>query len=601
MATTTEEMRPTQSQSNDNGVFEEVAQLVEAIKDGKLDTRANAANFEGQDQVLLQGVNELIDAFMAPFNVMAEYVDRVAKGDIPDKITDAYKGDFNEVNNNLNALLDAMNGLVEGAATMADAAAAGQLDTRVDDSTFQGVWQTIAKGLNDTAEGVVVPLRDIGGVLDRLAAGDSKAHVTNDYKGDYNILKVACNELGVQIDLLGQEMEKLARATAEGNLNFRGDAEQFKGDIAEIVNGVNRTMEFVVTPLNEAATVLAAAARKDVSSRVSGDYKGQFGELKDNINSALGAMDEAIGQVIGAVGQVAAASGQISEGSQSLAQGAAEQAASLEEVTSSIEEMASMTKQNASNAEEAKNLAASANAAADKGNDAMGRMTQAIDEVKRSSDQTGKILKTIDEIAFQTNMLALNAAVEAARAGEAGKGFAVVAEEVRNLAQRSAEASKNTAVMIEEAAKNADASVGIGKEVASALEEIADGNRKVNDLVAEIAAASNEQSQGIQQINTAIGQMDQVTQAAAANAEESASAAEELNAQAEELRNMTDEFSINNASAARTSVKSRKVLPEQKMPGGVASPKRSAATLGKKSKTPEQVIPMEDEAKLQDF
>jgi len=565
------------------GVQEVLHDLQGAIADGKLDTRGDAGRFKGEIAGMVEGLNGVIDAFMAPFNVTAEYVDRISKGDIPEKITDAYNGDFNEVKNNLNALLDAMNGVVDGAATMANAAGEGQLDTRVDESGFQGVWQTVAKGLNDTVEGVAVPLRDIG---------DSKAQVTNDYKGDYNVLKVACNELGVQIDLLGQEMDKLAKAAAEGNLDHRGDSGKFKGDIAEIVNGVNRTMEFVVTPLAEVAKVLAAAAQKDVSKRIAGEYKGQFGGLKDNVNNAMAAVDEAIDQVVGAVAQVAAASGQISESSQSLAQGSAEQAASLEEVTSSVEEMASMAKQNAGNAEEAKNLATSANAVADKGNDAMSRMTQVIDDIKKSSDETAKILKTIDEIAFQTNMLALNAAVEAARAGEAGKGFAVVAEEV------------------EEAVKNADAGVDIGKDVAGALEEIASGTRKVNDLVAEIAAASGEQSQGIEQINTAIGQMDQVTQSAAANAEESASAAEELNAQAEELRNMTDEFTISKASTSRSSTRAKakstktastKSAPEHKMPGGVAGPKRSALLSGKKDKTPEQVIPMENEKKLAEF
>ena len=202
MATTTARKKRTGAQAGAGGAFDEIARLVEAIKAGRLDTRADAEAFTGQDRQMLEGVNELVDAFMAPFNMTAEYVDRVSKGDIPEKITDEYKGDFNEVKNNLNALLDAMNGLIEGAKTMADAAAAGQLDTRVDVSQFQGAWQTIIQGLNDTAEGVAVPLRDIGGVLDRLAAGDSKAQVTNDYKGDYEVLKAACNNLGDQLKSL---------------------------------------------------------------------------------------------------------------------------------------------------------------------------------------------------------------------------------------------------------------------------------------------------------------------------------------------------------------------------------------------------------------
>ncbi|RKY08977.1 MAG: methyl-accepting chemotaxis protein [Planctomycetota bacterium] len=478
------------------------------------------------------------------------------------------------------------------------------MDTRVDASQFTGSWQAIIQGINDTAEGVVVPLRDIGGVLDKLAAGDAKAQVTADYKGDYNVLKVACNALGDQINWLGQEMEKLAAAAAEGNLDFRGDPSQFKGDIAEIINGVNRTMEFVATPLKAVAKVLAAGAQKDLTHKVEGDFKGQFGDLKNNVNNMMIAVADALRQVSEAVEQVGAASGQVASASQSLAEGSQEQAASLEETSSSLEEMASMTKQNADNAQQANTLSNDAQRVANNGNKSMGRMNDAINEIQRSSDETAKIIKVIDEIAFQTNLLALNAAVEAARAGEAGKGFAVVAEEVRNLAMRSAEAAKNTTAMIDESLKNSKNGVDIAGEVSKVLEEIVTGIGKTSDLVGEIAAASQEQSQGIDQINTAMAQMDKVTQQNAANAEESASASEELNAQAEELQAMVQEFTLTNTSSRSSGATHRSHSLGQsdqtfhQIAGGSKAPKAKAKEAQKATAKAEaeKTIPMSDES-----
>ena len=230
--------------------------------------------------------------------------------------------------------------------------------------------------------------------------------------------------------------------------------------------------------------------------------------------------------------QITAAAGLVSSASQALAQGTSEQAASLEETSSLLEEMSSMTRRNSESAKQANELARGARQSADAGVEDMQAMGKAMADIKTSGDDIAKIIKTIDEIAFQTNILALNAAVEAARAGEAGAGFAVVADEVRALAQRSAVASRETADKIEGAIVKTAQGVQISNRVGSRLEEIVEKVRRVDALVAEVAAASGEQNEGVQQINAATGRMDKVVQANAAGAEESAAAAEELSSQA---------------------------------------------------------------------
>ena len=241
--------------------------------------------------------------------------------------------------------------------------------------------------------------------------------------------------------------------------------------------------------------------------------------------------------------QVAQAADQVSSASQQLASGSNEQASSLEETSASLNEMASMTKRNAEGAARANDLARSARKSADTGATDMEQMHGSMAAIKASSDDIAKIIKTIDEIAFQTNSLALNAAVEAARAGEAGAGFAVVADEVRALAQRSAKASKETADKIETAISKTDQGVQISVRVTQNLGEIVETVRKVDDLISEVATASNEQNQGVDQINTAVSQMEKITQNNAAGAEESAAAAEQLKAQALSLQDAVTELS----------------------------------------------------------
>jgi methyl-accepting chemotaxis protein len=287
-----------------------------------------------------------------------------------------------------------------------------------------------------------------------------------------------------------------------------------------------------------------------------------------------------IGELSEGAGQVASAAGQISSSSQSLAQGASEQAASLEETSASSEEINSMARKNAENSHAAEGLVTQSQQKFAETNRSLETMVTAMCDIKASSDKVSKIIKVIDEIAFQTNILALNAAVEAARAGEAGMGFAVVADEVRNLAQRCAQAAKDTAELIEESiVKSNDGKTKVD-EVAIAIRAITQESAKVKTLVEEVSLGSQEQTRGIEQVAKALTQMEQVTQQSAANAEESAAAAEELTAQASALMEVVRQLSVmvGSSGTAETSQTARRAwqpspAPRQAITAASAMPR----------------------------
>ena len=437
----------------------------------------------------------------------------------------------------------------------------------------------------DSFRSMILYLKSLAASARSMGEGNTTAVITPKSERD-DLSKNLAYALG-QVGGLLNELNEVNAAVMVGNLSKRGDAEKFQGGYREIIQGVNINLDSVIKPVMDAAEILERVAHKDLTARVTGNYFGDHAKIKDAVNLASETLDESLQQVAVGADQIASASGQIGTGAQSLAQGTSQQASSLEKVASSLQEMTAMTRQNSANAKEARAIAEATKTSAENGVGSMQRLSAAMNLIKKSSDDTAKIIKTIDEIAFQTNLLALNAAVEAARAGEAGKGFAVVAEEVRNLAMRSAEAAKNTADMIEGSVKNAENGVNINQEVMKNLEEINGHAKRVSEVMAEIAAASDQQSQGVGQVNSAMEQMNQLTQQNAANSEESASASEQLSAQAQEMRAMVAGFTISGGGRSSPSLKNPDVVSRTWAPG---TPAKGAAT---HRETGEESFPLE--------
>lgn len=440
---------------------------------------------------------------------------------------------------------------------------------------------------------IVSPVSYCVNVANKIAEGDiTEMSFTAKYEDETADLMRSMVNMSKNIQSMADDAGMLVDAAVNGRLKTRAKADKHKGTYRAIVEGVNQTLDAVITPVNEAMEVMDRLANKDLTARVKNTYKGDMELFKTNINLAAANLEDSLVQVDMAVEQISSASTQISSGSQVLAEATGEQASSLEEISSSMEEINSLTLNNSDNSKQGLQLADKAVASVDEGNVAMDKMSEAMSSILKSSLETGKIIKTIDEIAFQTNLLALNAAVEAAHAGEAGKGFAVVAEEVKNLALRSAEAAKNTNALIEESSKNAELGAKIVDQVSKSFVEIKDNFGKVKSIVNEIATSSDEQAQGVNQVNTAVQEMNKVTQQNAANAEESASAAEELNSQAAELQNMVALFKLNRKTVISNNSRRPSYNTERRGNNQKSISKRRSNSSFEIN--PEQLLPLDD-------
>ena len=401
--------------------------------------------------------------------------------------------------------------------------------------------------LADSFRAMIDYLRGVAAAADGLAAGDLSARVAP--RSDKDRLSINVARATSTLQELVRETGSLIEAAREGDLRRRGAPESFLGVYADLVRGTNDMLDALSAPITEASRVLESMASRDLTSRVDGQYRGDHATIKTALNTAADSLAAALGKVADSSGTVHDASEQITEQSRVLAAQAGQQAAALEEVSASLQELATMSQRNAESAAVARGIAGEAKSVAETGRQRMERLTNAMEQIRASSDATAKIVKTIDEIAFQTNLLALNAAVEAARAGDAGRGFAVVAEEVRNLAMRSADAAKTTASLIEESVRNADGGSSLNADVMTSLRSIEEHVQRVGNVVAEIAAASEQQRRGVEEITTATTQLNMITQQVASSSDASASMAKELSGQAESLTHLVGEFALEGAAS----------------------------------------------------
>ena len=409
--------------------------------------------------------------------------------------------------------------------------------------TFNGseriCYYSPIEGTDGWSYGVVAPVKEMTSSLIYTVYGLSISSLVFLLIGLFVAYRVAS---GIANPV--RDMSDRIQLLSEGDLTSDISVIDRKDEIGTLNQSLINTVNFLREYITEISAVLGKISNGELNVEIEKEYIGDFVSIKDSMEKIAASLTDTMIEIKNSSDQVAIGSDQVSSGAQALSQGATEQASSIEQLSASIIEISDQVRSNAVNANNATSLVESVGKEIDRSNIHMQEMIRAISEISDKSAQIGRIIKTIDDIAFQTNILALNAAVEAARAGAAGKGFAVVADEVRNLAGKSAQAASETTELIESSISAVLNGTRIADETAESLSSVVTGASKITSLMQDISKASNEQANSIGQVTQGIEQISGVVQTNSATAEESAAASEELSAQAQLLNSLVSKFKM---------------------------------------------------------
>lgn len=509
---------------------------------GDIDVIIPDEKFANDFAKVAAGINLMVAGHIAVKKKAMACVSQFGKGNF-DAELEQFPGKKAFINDTIEQVRRNFKGLVAELNHMSAEHDRGDIDVVIPVSKFENDFATVATGINSMVGGHIAVKKKAMACVAEFGRGNFEAPLER-FPGKKAFINETIEQVRANLNALVADASMLAKAAVEGRLETRADVTKHHGDFRAIVQGVNDTLDSVITPMKNISDAIEALGRNDMSVELSGDYRGDFLAVRNSFDRALEGINRTLYEVVEGVEQVGKASDQLNAASQSMASNSEEQASAVEEVTSSLTQTNSQVQANTENAKAANQLVIGASQTANEGQAKMEQMTEAMNAISSASQNIGKIIKVIDEIAFQTNLLALNAAVEAARAGQHGRGFAVVAQEVRNLAGRSAKAARETADMIEDTVKRVSEGVNIARDTREALDQIVVNVVKVKDLVAEIAVASTEQSRGVSQINIAMSQVGKAAQDGSKQAEELASAATELSSLSGQMRESVRRFKL---------------------------------------------------------